>query len=101
MGTGGASPLVTGMAKSTSYSFVLVPSKPNNTYFAHDLRLCNFVSVSLSCIASMLWSSPRTISIGQLNTLLHLHLRPIKHIVYVRSYQITLWEILSRGGLHA
>ena len=29
------------------------------------------------------WSSPRSISIGQLNALLHLHLRPIKHIVFV------------------
>ena len=31
-------------------------------------------------------SSPRPISIGQLSTLPHLHLRPINHIVYVGSY---------------
>ena len=31
-------------------------------------------------------SSPRSISIGQLNALLHLHLRPINHIVYVWPY---------------
>ena len=31
-------------------------------------------------------SSPRPISIGQLNTLPYLHLRPINHIVYVGSY---------------
>ena len=31
-------------------------------------------------------SSPRPISIGQLNTLLHLHLRPIKLVVYKRPY---------------
>ena len=31
-------------------------------------------------------SSPRPISIGQLNTLLHLHLRPINHVVYMGSY---------------
>ena len=38
-------------------------------------------------------SSPRSISIGQLNTLLHLHLRPIKLIVYKRPYQLKLWDI--------
>ena len=31
-------------------------------------------------------SSPRPISIGQLNALLHLHLRPIKLVVYKRPY---------------
>ena len=31
-------------------------------------------------------SSPRPISIGQLNALLHLHLRPINHVVYMGSY---------------
>ena len=31
-------------------------------------------------------SSPRSIRIGQLNVLPHLHLRPINHIVYVGSY---------------
>ena len=34
----------------------------------------------------MFRSSPRPISIGQLNTLPYLHLRPINHIVYVGSY---------------
>ena len=48
----------------------------------------------------LLWLSPRFISIGQLNTLLHLHLQPIYHIVYVESYYLTVWDILSWGGLH-
>ena len=40
-----------------------------------------------SCLLHKLFrSSPRPISIGQLNTLPHLHLRPINHIVYVGSY---------------
>ena len=47
-----------------------------------------------------LWLSPRFISIGQLNTLLHLHLQPIYHIVYVESYYLSVWDILSWGGLH-
>ncbi len=46
-------------------------------------------------------SSPRPISIGQLNTLLCLHLRPINHVVYMGSYQITLWEILSWSRFRA
>ena len=40
----------------------------------------------LSKVLDRSWSSPRPISIGQLNTLLHLHLRPINHIVYVWPY---------------
>ena len=35
---------------------------------------------------TMLWSSPRTISTGQLHTLLHFHLRPIYDIVSVVPY---------------
>ena len=56
---------------------------------------------SLSIDSSFkLWLSPRFISIGQLNALLHLHLQPIYHIVYVESYYLTVWDILSWGGLH-
>ena len=46
-------------------------------------------------LLNVLWLSPRFISIGQLNTLLHLHLQPINHIVYVESYYLTVWDILS------
>ena len=51
-------------------------------------------------LLNVLWLSPRFISIGQLNALLHLHLQPINHIVYVESYYLTVWDILSWGGLH-
>ncbi len=44
------------------------------------------------------WSSVRPISIGQLNTLLHLHLRPINVIVSHGSYHL-MEEIFSCGGL--
>ena len=43
----------------------------------------------------ILWLSPRFISIGQLNTLLHLHLQPIYHVVFMESYYLTIWDILS------
>ena len=42
-----------------------------------------------------LWLNPRFISIGQLNTLLHLHLQPIYHIVFMESYYLSVWDILS------
>ena len=51
-------------------------------------------------LLNVLWLSPRFISIGQLNALLHLHLQPINHIVYVESYYLMVWDILSQGGLH-
>ena len=34
----------------------------------------------------LFWSSPRPISIDKLNTLLHLHLRPINQVVFLGSY---------------
>ena len=54
-----------------------------------------FVLEFFSIAFLKLWLSPRFISIGQLNTLLHLHLQPINHIVYVESYYLTVWDILS------
>ena len=60
------------------------------------------VPLFLDCFSSLtfLWLSPRFISIGQLNISLYLHLQPIYHIVYVESYYLTVWDILSWGGLH-
>ena len=51
--------------------------------------------VPITFLLNILWLSPRFISIGQLNALLHLHLQPINHIVYVESYYLTVWDILS------
>ena len=39
-------------------------------------------------------SSPRSISIAQLNTLLHLHLRPINLVVYERPYSFEMMGYL-------
>ena len=64
------------------------------------MNLFGFVLVSSIALLYYLWLSPRFISIGQLSTLLHLHLQPIYHIVYVESYYLTVWDILSWGGLH-
>ena len=44
-----------------------------------------------------LWLSPRFISIGQLNTLLYLHLQPINHVVYMESYYLNDMRYLILG----
>ena len=71
--------------------FRVIPSKLNNA---------NLDSFSL-ILPSLSWSSPRSISTGQLHTLLHFHLRPINHVVFMGPYYLLVWEILSRRGLHA
>ena len=49
-------------------------------------------------IPSFSWSSPRPISTGQLNTLLHLHLRPINLVVFKGSYYLSMGYLISRGA---
>ena len=71
---------------------------PQNYITINSFLLNSFVSYVCSRKLTI-WSSPRTISIGQLHTLLHLHLRPINHVVYMGPYQVTLWEILSWSRL--
>ena len=41
--------------------------------------------------------SPRPISTGQLHTLLHFHLRPICHIVYVGPYFFRMGDLILGG----
>ena len=58
--------------------------------------LCTFkTEYIISCIFKNHWSSVRPISIGQLNALLHLHLRPINVVVFHGSYlnggNLILW----------
>ncbi len=43
-------------------------------------------TVNFQLISNLKQVKPSTISTAQLNTLLHLHLRPIKQVVYLRSY---------------
>ena len=60
-----------------------------------DELVSGFIRSDYFFLLNVLWLSPRFISIGQLNTLLYLHLQPINHIVYVESYYLTVWDILS------
>ena len=110
MGTGGSSPSLTptlpfylGRIYSVYTSYEGVPSKPNNThYLSNSKKLFKFLYPKIRYVWTFsFWSSPRPISISQLNASRHLHLWPINHIVFVGSYQLALWDILSHGGLHA
>ena len=73
----------------------VIHSKLNNIFriFRHSF-LSSFTSI-------LSWSSPRLISTALLNMLPHLHTLPIYHVVFVESYYLSVWEILSLGGLHA
>ena len=75
------------------YTFALPSATARSSQF-FELLLLTCCRIYPHCF-TMLWSSPRTISTGQLHTLLHFHLRPINHVVFMGSYQLTLWEILS------
>ena len=81
MGTGGTSSL-------------LPPDFSGICYTFKTKQCINFDS-SLLPLPILPWSSPRSISTGQLNTLLHLHLRPINHVVFMGPYYLKVWEILS------
>ena len=53
------------------------------------------LTLDLPSLLNFSWLSPRYISIGQLNTLLYLHLQPINQLVFLVSYYLTVWDILS------
>ena len=66
-----------------------IPSKQHTRTILHLLH------------SSLLWLKPRPISNSQIHALPHFHLCPIYLVVFKGSYYLTVWEILSLGGLHA
>ena len=42
------------------------------------------------------WSSPRSISTHKLHALLHLHLEPINHVVFMGSYSLRMGNLILR-----
>ena len=84
MGTGGPS-----LQSTPTILFRDVPWKPN----INDFHFANYSRSWVCCFICR--SSPRLISISQLNVLPHLHPWPINDIVYVEPYSISGWEILS------
>ena len=79
MGTGVTSSLLPPNIYTSAFSphiYIFLNSKTSK----EEISEPNLLSLFL------LRSSPRPISIGQLNALPHLHLRPINHIVYMGSY---------------
>ena len=76
----------------TGVTSVLSPPSILNTILAIYLHALSKLIPTLS------WSSPRPISTGQLNTLLHLHLRPINLVVFKGSYYLSMGYLISRGA---
>ena len=73
--------------KNTDFSWTYVHWKPNKVNLTGRRNSSNCVNLNQSS------SSPRSISIGQLNTLLCLHLRPIKLVVCKWPYQLEVGGI--------
>ena len=71
-------------------------------YYSLSLAFCQYLFLLsfyfftfISLLSLLPRSSPRSISIGQLNTLLHLHLQPIYLVVFKGPYSLAFWDILS------
>ena len=96
MGTGGSlMPL-----PPEIYSDLCRSSQPHNTYNSELLgNLFNRFDLLLTFFDSSR-SSPRHISIGQLNALLHLHLRPINLFVSKVSYFFRMGYLILRMVSH-
>ena len=91
MGTGGPSPLKTPTA--LDYRIILSSSAFVKCFFAplnNDLK-------PNKAKPAYCRSSPRVISIGQLNALQHLHLRPIYHVVYMDPYSFRMGDLILGG----
>ena len=79
-----------------TYNYTAIPlSKKALFHLSARKNYRIFVKRFCEKLSSLSRSSPRPISIGQLNTLRHLHLRPINLVVFKGSYYLTIWDILS------
>ena len=80
--------------------FEVVPSKLNNaSSMIFSLKSSFLLVISFFLpLAPDSWSSPRPISTSQLHALLHFHLWPIYHLVFVGSYCFRMGYLISRGA---
>ena len=113
MGTGITLNVIITRKLITNFFVLLHYTIINNNFQVLFYILCNFFILfkhtqkyideflgrfSLSIDSSFkLWLSPRFISIGQLNALLHLHLQPINQLVFLVSYQLNVVGYLILG----
>ena len=93
MGTGVASVLLSPDFRA-SHFFILRISFKYCFDCTFKTEYFNYVNIFLTFDH---WSSVRPISIGQLNTLLHLHLRPIYVVVFHESYLLRRKSFLVGG----
>ena len=93
MGTGGPSPLKTPTEfNDMKYKLFLIVCQEFCTLKTEQRVGKVEAKRNLHCR-----SSPRVISIGQLNALPHLHLRPINHVVYMDPYSFRMGDLISGG----
>ena len=71
----------------------MVLEDPDNRQSLSEVKQRNFLHLA----GLNLRLSPRPISTGQLHTLLHFHLRPIYHIVYVGPYFFRMGDLILGG----
>ena len=77
---------------------ISTPSKLN-TSRKSSILIAQRCALSLAMALPLLyWSSPRSISIGQLNTLPCLHLQPINLVIFKGSYSIKDGKSYLEGG---
>ena len=60
--------------------------------------VCFQRTLKTALLFNSLRSSPRPISTGQLRTLLHFHLRPINHVVFMGSYSFRMGDLILRSA---
>ena len=77
---------------------ILAPSKLNTSESFYSLSSLEHFVNNFFIIFHFIWSSPRSISIGQLNTLLCLHLQPINLVIFKGSYSIKDGKSYLEGG---
>ena len=62
------------------------------------VMVCFQRTLKTALLFNSLRSSPRPISTGQLRTLLHFHLRPINHVVFMGSYSFRMGDLILRSA---
>ena len=62
-----------------------------------QVSLNTLITAYQTSVIRLLRKSPRPISIGQLHTLLHFHLRPINLVVFKGSYSFRMGDLILRS----
>ncbi len=78
----------------TGFSLQVMVTR-NSLCTSFNLSTLKNTQINISSRVNLSWLSPRSISTGQLHASLHLHLQPIYQVVFLESYYLAIWDILS------